>query len=207
MLTLITGFSGSGKTTLPKLFNGQLYWNYLIFSDPKRNLKLNMHPVTPLSIAKEIRREVMQDISFEKDLENNERYEYLKDTVVLGTNMTYRDILEMHAEMKIQVDPYHFIRNVFENQKNYPFSNIMITDWRYPKEYDFCQRGLRLEPRTIRIFRRNTKLSPHKSEKALDNYLTDFLLIPMKGFKQEFKEAVKMFPQYADYRVTKTTFD
>lgn len=73
----------------------------------------------------------------------------------------------------------------------------ITTDWRFDNELEPRDRP----PSTIRLYREEVKVAPvladrnTDSEHNLDNYLTDYLLVP----PGQFAAALKAFPQYANY--------
>lgn len=197
MIALVTGYSKSGKTTLPQLFNKTKGWNYSIYSkDTKTQLQI-YGKVNEVKIAKIIRRE----LEIEDNVNNERKYEDMKDKLFMG-NYTYRDILEQQILYERKKDPYYFIKKCYahyiagnENQ------NLMITDFRFPEEYDYLTN---LNPTTIRIFRKvpeikSEKYSEYKSEHALDSFKTDFLFIPYNESREGFWNAIAKFPQYSNY--------
>jgi len=102
------------------------------------------------------------------------------------------------GQMKRATDPLVWAAPVAESIASYGKYTIDVTtDWRFDNE---------LEPRThrtvtIRLFRSAVQVAKalvdrrNDSEHNLDGWLTDYLLVP----PGEFEQAIKKFPQYADY--------
>jgi hypothetical protein len=73
----------------------------------------------------------------------------------------------------------------------------ITTDWRFDNELDIRK----FIPSTVRLFREEVKVAEKladrriDSEHNLDDYLTDYLLVPAG----QFAAALAVFPQYTDY--------
>ena len=213
MLTLVTGLSNSGKTTLPKLFNKKLPWNYAVYS--KEQILLTT-PVHEIKISKAVRKEVIGRINknLEKDLNDDKYYEKSKDKIVLSSQIgesTYRELLETAVREKRKTDLFYYIRHCYDSSINgNNTSNLMITDFRYPEEEKFLS-DLGFHITTIRIFRQVPTLEEKygkrfDSEHGLDNFLTDFLLVPLNNYEENFREATSVYKQYKKYKRCKNVY-
>jgi len=73
----------------------------------------------------------------------------------------------------------------------------IVTDWRFPNEGQFIKDQHDAETRTVRLYRSGVAIpeASIESERALDQYETDFLLVPVG----DILHALSHFPQYFTY--------
>lgn len=111
--------------------------------------------------------------------------------------------IEMGDGMRLKDEDY-WVNRVIEGMKE-TNGHVVITDWRYPNEYNkICAVFPDTPVTTIRLFRSSVPI-PDKhisSERSLDDFMTDILLLSDSGsssYENEFQEACKIFPQYKNY--------
>ena len=203
MLTLVAGASKSGKTTLPFLYNSKKPWNYAVYS-ANINKNLIVSRTHELKIAKSVRKELDIETNY-----NEKEYEKIKDEQICNP-YTYRDLLENHSYYQRRRNPFYFIEKCYrKNLCGNETMNIMITDFRFPEEFKFLK-GKGFDPVTVRIFRNVKEISTKKfpeydSEHGLDDFLTDFLLLPINSCESDFKKAVSKYPQYSHFKQNSQT--
>ena len=191
MLFLVTGARGATKSNVRCTFN-RFYdvRRWTIYSN-----KFNILPlpwVCNVSIARKIREEV----AFEKNFEDDNNYDDLKKTVLMG-NITYRDLLNSHAQSKINGDPEYFIRNCYNWKawvKDPLRRSLIVTDWRYETELEYLKR-LKINPTTLRVVNSTDEEQELECDHALDNFETDFQMV--SGINHNIKKILEKFPQYA----------
>jgi len=111
-------------------------------------------------------------------------------------NKHLKNCLEHYILHKIKQDSNYFIRKCYQNVINgNEMKDLMITDFRFQEEYDFLKKKGKVL-RTIRIVREIDWLS----KDILDNFQTDFLLLPLNDHEIKFEDAVEKYPQYEKYK-------
>lgn len=108
--------------------------------------------------------------------------------------------------MRRAEDPEYWCKAAFKSIDAATNINYVITDWRFHNEAKYTIDNYK-QVLTIRIYRSDVpEPSPDiQCEHDLDNYCTDFLLVP--GFAEqnhdddikEFEKAIEKFPQYKGY--------
>lgn len=197
MLVLACGARGNSKKTLVDGFRLVNPPKWTILS--KSGL-LPRYTQTPVSVASVVRRELSP--KFEKDLDDYNNYERLKQTNVVGQNYTLRDLLWIHAKSKLNKDPYYFIRKSYDWEK-WKHSRarpcLIVTDWRFPQEYEFFQ-TIDINPITVRYFDLDDRTPSLECDRKLINTQTDFAII--EGDKLDTLNIfLDKFPQYEDYEL------
>jgi len=197
MLTLVTGARGKLHNDIVHIFNRiKPLTGWSIYSKKYNSIVLPI--VEPVSIARKIREEVADDIRFETNFDDVDRYNYLKNNVVMGLNITLRDLLTLHAVSKMNRDPEYFIREChdWEEWKDSVIPNsLIIPDWRYPTELNYLHKQGIKNIVTIRVHDPLSNQVEFNCDQALDNHLTDYLMIPTKD-KDLIYKTVERFPQY-----------
>jgi len=194
---LVCGYRRTGKDTLVKMFNKELEFNWLVYSDT--SYKLECENVIRVGFADKLREEVNQILN----LSDNFDYDTFKETIVQN-GQTYRDILIQHGGLRRSQDIDYWVKQIIPRIQNTK-ENIMITDWRFRNELICLERNLEelnqnkyTVLKTIRVFRSEVPIPPYEvdSEHNLDKTLTDFLLVTSE---EEFTKACELFPQYINF--------
>jgi hypothetical protein len=89
---------------------------------------------------------------------------------------SYRDLLINLASDCKQIDQDFFVKKAIEEIKALEMVNIVISDWRYPHEYDYICTNLQEEFGifTARVSRDSSLILNDSSETSLDNFNFDF---------------------------------
>ena len=157
LILFIHGFSGAGKDTLGKCFTDHFGFKRVAFADA-----LKMHVSTTHNVSLEI-------------LHSQDG----KRQICPHTGTTWRDILISEASLCRAVDPDIFAKiscaAIADND------NIVITDWRYPNEYDVVRTTFPdATIYTVLIKREHgSGCSPvyHDSEYLLINHKPNFIIL------------------------------
>ena len=114
-----------------------------------------------------------------------------------GDIVSARDIyIEWGALRRLQDEDY-WCKAAF-NTNNTDINGYIVTDWRFTNEHAYTSK--KYDVTTVRVYRSEVPepQSDIKSEHDLDDFCTDFLLIP-DDIQDEFEKAVARFPQYKDH--------
>ncbi len=187
---LVCGYRRTGKDTLCKQFNNIIPFNWLVLGNEHHIF--NIKKVKRISFADILKQEVLKKLN----LPLTTNVEQIKDQP-FKDNKTFRYFLIKEAAEKRSIDPNYYCKLALSNLDLN--QSYMITDWRYPNEKIYARKIMK-NIITIRVFRKEVKISNNKSEHQLDKENTDFVLIPLKNNQDEFKELIKIFPQYQNYR-------
>lgn len=185
MISLVLGSSKSGRNTLPRFFNQDMAWNYAIYSKGK---SLKVRPVHQIQINNTVIKDINEQSEYDKIL----RLEDIKNSHSLKYSFEY------YISNKRKIDPGHFIRKCYQNVINgNEMKDLMITDFRFPEEYDFLKKKGKML-RTIRI----VKDINWFSKDTLEDFQTDFLLLPLNDHELKIKDVIEKHPQYEKYNFT-----
>lgn len=195
MISLVCGARGPTKQLVVDAFrNLQPIKKWSVLSSHYNTIYLP--DVETVSIARKIREEVAEDIKFEADFNDIEKYEYLKNTNVMGINITLRDLLNLHAQSKRRKDLDYFIRNAYQ-WGHFKYRSILVPDWRYADELNYLEEYVPENTiiQTIRVFDPEDETVQYECDHALDSFLTDYVFIP-EG-TDNFYKLTEKFPQYS----------
>jgi len=160
-MMMVCGFKGTGKDT----FYNNSKNNYAVYGNSSNKCLLLGPNYVRVGFADNVKKEV------------NDIYDLFdpnKDDIIFE-NTTYRDLLIAHAKNKKKEDINYWVKKSYDWKKR---NNVMITDFRFLHEYDYLVK-LGHEPVTIRLFRSEVTVPTDISERSLDNFLTDFLVVPL----------------------------
>lgn len=178
MLTLATGTT----RFLPAVFNGIVDFKYVVFGKDNR---LSINYVGEIKVRKQAKDEFITQVKASPRR---------GDAFDLAVIEAY---LDEQMRETLNQDPYYYINKAYyKSIRGNEGHDLMITDFRIPEELEFLKKKVsRIQ--TVRVY--DGTRSEHFLEHRLDNFQTDFLLIPENNYKILFTEAVKQFPQYSDY--------
>lgn len=194
----ICGYTKTGKDTITHHLNhrrGSYYW--AIYTNPDNRIAFPYGSGYRLSFADQVKREVKAELNLPPsfDIERD------KDNVVKD-GRTFRSFCIEKGCGERRRDRYHWARLAFKEIDNKGLYGIpTISDWRFYEEIDYGNSFG--QPITIRVFRQDVPIPPivniDDPEHTLDNYMTDFLLVPHINYHEEFESAKQIFPQYHSY--------
>ncbi len=189
---LVCGYKWHGKDHLAR--NGTS--SYVILSKKKNeSLPLDFEKTLHLKFAQHLKQYVLPFIGYTTP----ENYEAEKDLQsVLPVKGSIRDYLIGIAKASRDLDPDFFVKMLAESL-NATSQDVIITDWRYPNEYEFLRQ--KDEVLTIRVHRAEIPVPESEviSEHSLDFFETDFLLVPVENMELHLEAARQLLPQYFDY--------
>lgn len=222
---LICGYKGTGKDTLYKYIRekrkdiSHLYGiktlSYAVLSTKDNKFDLNKYYDTSrISFADLLKEEVIEIYSIpeiyntddSKDIPITEfEIDNELDTKMKGMDLespySFRDFCIYHAKIRRDEDSEYWIKKSLVNFTDY--CNNMVTDFRYPNEEQYLKSLEDVNVITIRVFRSCIEIPPQNmiSEHQLDDFTTDYVLVPYKNTKHEIEKLKEKFPQYADYEI------
>jgi hypothetical protein len=164
--------------------------------------------VTRVAFADILKREVHRTLNLAEHQRDPTWLEANKDTV-LFEGKTLRQHYIDTAMAKREIDPIYWARAAMKEltltQTTEEEQVFVITDWRFPNEAEYInhvasRNGFGVI--TLRLFRPEVPIPPidEISERALDSTSTYLLLVPSERASDSFNEAVKLWPQYANYK-------
>lgn len=198
---LICGYRGTGKDTLCGQLLGikEIEFNWTIYRP--RNAKIlfpsfSQGQVRRVAFADELRGQVMKKLQLPSTFDPQAN----KNSIIDGK--TFRQHLIERGMEARQEDPDYWCKLAFKAMVN--DDQIVVTDWRFPNEKNYCDRQFPNSVVTIRVFRPEVPIPPENepSERSLDDIKTDFLLLASTtGLSEEelFTRAIEQFPQYRGY--------
>lgn len=201
-ITLICGYRTHGKDFFFKKLDNKVNNKFIcLYQDEK---KLNH-----FKKLKNHKRIAFADC-LKQDLEKIDKIEENKDKKVYRKNINNDYIIDINPEFSGRDIYIDYAKSMKEKDINYwvkraifnldiNCSNI-ITDWRFQHEYDYMIENSK-NILTIRIFNFE-KVIPCKnveSEHDLDNFSTDFLIIPFEQI-ENLENIYKIFPNYSEYK-------
>jgi|SRR5579875_96475 len=188
MIYLICGYRGSGKDTFFKSLNNENNYKWSVYSKGE-DLIIN-NKIQRLAFADDLKVLVVNHL---KNLYPNfditlEFCEQNKDKPLFNGS-SFRDYCINMGKSKVKENKYFWVdrvkNKIIDNNIDY-----FITDFRFPHE-------LISNCKTIRIHRSTIKKPEDKSELYLDNFLTDYLVIPEDD---DINLCLNIFPQYKEYK-------
>lgn len=105
--------------------------------------------------------------------------------------LSVRDLLIVYGEIKRKEDPCYFIKLVLEKIRTQKTNRVVISDFRYPLEYEYIQQLFPVVT-TARVVRDSFPKRSDASETALDNFLFDFYIDNSKDIEHLHKESEKL---------------
>lgn len=169
-LFMITGYKGTGKDTFYKLakenkITDETYEVHGCTKEEFREIIENIN--NRVSFADNVK--MLASNRWKDVLSINSFTEENKDKKIRNTNYTIRDLYILEAAMYANVDPLFWVKNVYIEK------NDIITDFRYPKEYNYLSEKYKVT--TIRIFRKEIICTNDLIENLLDDFRTDIVLL------------------------------
>lgn len=154
LVLLLSGWAGSGKDAAAELLVDEMNFERIAFAD---SLKEDVSKLSCLPIH------FFHETCY-------------KDTPIHGT--TPRDLLLRHALTVREVDPDVYSRHVASQICQHVGDRIVVSDWRYKREYNYLREIL--DPSILllrgRIQRPGITPSTDPSEHDLENELFDFTI-------------------------------
>ncbi len=148
-IVLLSGWACSGKDTMA---------DYLV----------KKHNYTKLSFAYPLKNSVSKKYGVDRDLLDTQDG---KKSMYKDTGKTLRDLLILEAKSKLDKDSAYFAKKVCDNIKG---ENIVISDWRYPVEYETLVNTFGKESvKTVNIKRLKTPKVLDPSEFMLEDFKFD----------------------------------
>lgn len=199
MIYLLCGYSKTGKDTFyEQISSNNVMYEWQIYSAiPKKQLDLeniNKYYVR-VAFANAVKIEAAQiyHIPYVVTDKDCKQFIHYKS----GELVSARDIYIEWAQLRKTNNIYYWANLVVQFiLQNYPTSDIIITDWRFVEEIEYIKEYFS-QVTTIRLYRASVETNMNNySEHALDNYVTDFLIIDKQD---NFIEVCTKFPQYNNY--------
>lgn len=189
---LLSGFKRTGKDTFYNQIQGNLNekYNWHIYANRKNTnnsqfieLLQNKSNFVRFGFADELKKEVCNHYNI------NEINEYNKDTYSNIYSRTYRELLIDYAAKKREQNVNYWcsiVSNKITRFIKYGFNNFMITDFRYPNEYQYISENNKINTDdifTVRLFRDYIDIPniSDLSERSLDDFNFDYILVDHRG--------------------------
>ena len=202
---LICGSQGTGKDTLAAQIMKlclTFTWNWKILSPlgAKNPFTLLDH-CQRVSFAQQVRDECYID----NDIDDELRWkveEHKNEPLPELQGRSWREILVEHAQARRAQDPDHWVNMALPKLKQNLYN--LVTDFRFLNEYQVVCNNFSAVT-TIRVFRQAVPIpQPVKEgeedpEHSLDDFMTDYVLIPEANFEAEREALLTVFPQYQNY--------
>lgn len=201
-ILLISGYRYAGKDYI--VSHG--YESYVIFRHPKRTQHLpDPFGLSRMKFATPLRSLLATNGYFTPDGIGQLDFEHHKDDPdFLPYDGTLRKMFIEIARATRLVDPAFFAKRLDMELSDQP---VVITDWRYPNEYDYLNQHNHLT--TLRVHRefdhhgKKLHIPPAEddSEHSLDNFKTDFVAIPKKYYQDNYIGLLRRFPWANKYNI------
>lgn len=226
-ILMICGYKGSGKDTfyqqlLLEIHDEPMTYQYipLISPDlvePKKEVFSNIVRVAFADILKQevldiyqIPKEYSSDELKDKPIPNFQVSEELEhkmknmNEMKLEPPFTFRDFCLYQAKIRRDEDPCYWVKQAYPKICESPENTLcVITDFRYPNEYEYLKSFPENNILTIRIFRSEVPIPgvELKSEHALDDFSTDIIVMSCSEdtYARETVALLKTFPQYSKH--------
>lgn len=220
-ICLLSGERGTGKDTFyTDIINDRVNDKWTIFKDPTNPL-IDINDILRLTHkANFIQRNLaanlkytcwnllfettcnLDTIDLAKDQQlKNLNYTLTKQAIKLfevnprfNLDMTFREFI---IEFDRESDPNRWVKSTIDDL-DLTDKILWITDHRYPSHYQYIVEKFNL-PITFRLFRSQIPLTNVLSERLLDQFKADYLVLSNVNTDFEFKEACSHFPQYQNY--------
>ncbi len=196
---LINGYTGTGKDTVGKHLNtGKGQYSWAIYKHPVSTIKFPRGPGYRVAFADEVKKQVKKEQNLPKSFDiEKQKNEVIKD------GRTFRSFCIEKGCGERKRDPYHWARFAFNRFEKKGLSGMPTsTDWRFGEEHEYALSVGDVV--SMRVFRKDVPIPPvtvphDDPEHSLDNFTTDFLLVPKYNHLEEIAAAKALFPQYQDY--------
>lgn len=198
-IIMVCGYKKTGKDTLYRRLCGDTSgWRWEVFSSGSYWPLID----TPerRAFATALREEVYQWAGVPVDLPDSEKDVKQYTHPDTREDVSARDLLITHGKYRRQQDIDYWCISAFPSDVE---SDIVVTDWRFPNELEWCTNNLHVNLYTARMFRADVDVPAYtiESEHALDDTLTDFLLL-REGSIIDYRVAMRLFPEYRGYTPT-----
>lgn len=196
---LLCGYRGTGKDTFVDeiLFREE---NWCIYGKEGSNYEEVYKMRSRLGLADSVKKQVAQQLGLPFSISQVDK---LKDVMVIS-GKKLREWINEYTTKKAMEDKFYWekmaMKLVEEDREN--DNEYIISDFRYRRTYEFFSdnKGGVL---TARLFRADNNI-PDKKEKTehiLDDFTTDFLLVPRENSEEHFNKCIKILSQYNDYKL------
>lgn len=213
-MLLVCGYKRTGKDTLFDILNNKNTTDkWLVYSKDHSNFcfpNIKKH-----TIALEIKRYAHDYLGIE-----DKNYDDIKDSVAVSNIPKVKDrklhfITQEEIDSYLPKNPNSVLRDWYiafgscyiQNRSKYYWceqvkfegdNQVGISDFRYAFEYFYFSQ--KYDVLTVRLYRSNVPEPAANiiTEHDLDNFETDYLLVPDQD---DFNLAVEKFPQYQDYQL------
>lgn len=207
-ILLVCGYRGTGKDTLCQQFNGIRNFNWKVLGREHRSDKFIIKPVRRIAYADVLKKTVNKMLGIKEDINTEPLKEMslLQIEKIIGYELskehnkdkTLREYYIQYATEKRKQDEDYWCSRVELGTELK--DHVMITDWRYKNEYEYVRKYWKYDTMTtIRVFRKDVCIPEHESEHELDEIQTEYVLIPEKGYEEEYNKLIEIFPQYKGY--------
>lgn len=221
-ILMLCGYKGSGKDRLFEIMkSGKILSCEYVFIEPKYSqLVYNSDSIYRIGFADLLKQEVLElypipegynsdklkdvpipNLNIELELENKMKE---MNEMKLEPPFSFRDFCLYQAKVRRDQDPEYWVKLAYNKISNMESDKLcVITDFRYPNEYEYLKSQENVNIITIRVFRECVNIPPIelKSEHALDDFVTDFVFIPKINYEQEERKVKELFPQYRKYGI------
>ena len=210
-IRMTNGYKGTGKDTWVRHTRGvEKKYNWAIYSNPKRFTAFPKGPSVPVTFALALKKEVKNELGLplcfdiEKDKDRPLNI-WLSDPKLYGKS--FRNMVDAKAQEVAKIDKYRWCKLAFSAvEKRLDSLSIDVTDFRLNKEWAYAL-SVCNNVYTTRVFRKEVPIPPpfptsigEDPEHNLDNFQSDFLVVPYENRELQFIAAVDIFPQYTSYQ-------
>jgi hypothetical protein len=125
-----------------------------------------------------------------------------KNTFWEPAGRTVREILQTHADAIKTFDPEYFARVIKCQIQQDPSQSFVVSDWRFPNEFEGISNDTTVDAHCIRIRIRRDLIPPtdlHISETALEGYPVDYELLNFRTL-EHLKSNVEDMMAMVEYR-------
>lgn len=195
-IILICGYRRTGKDTLcSTLINSYNEFKWRIYKHPTNLSKtFNSSTYRRTAFADALKIEVNEEYNIPLNIADSD-----KDTKQFvhhktGAIISARDAYIELGTLRKEHDKDYWCKKAFTDDN----TTFVVTDWRFYHELNYVNENFK-DIITTRVYRSSVIEPPMniESEHALDDYRTDFLLLP--DSIDEFAKVVERFPQYVEY--------
>lgn len=169
LIIMLSGYMGSGKDTVGKLLKGHGFIRYA-FADIMKDEVARLYKIDRSSLD---------------TVAGKESKAMLSD----GKATTVRRILIDHAQGQRREDIHHWARRTLDRILGSGHERIVITDWRFPSEWDFLCRNTAGKVVTWRVERYEAPPLIDPTEIALDTFPFDDIILN-QGTVEELRETI-----------------
>jgi hypothetical protein len=196
---LLCGYRGTGKDTFVDelLFRQE---NWAIYGKEEGVNYEEVYRIrSKLGLADSVKKQVAQQLGLPLSISQIDK---LKDVMVIS-GKKLREWINEYTTKKAMEDKFYWenmaMKLIDEDKDD---NEYVISDFRYRRTYDFFSdnKGGVI---TARLFRSDNTV-PDKKEKTehiLDDFITDFLLVPNVNTEEHFNKCIQILPQYNDFKL------